>query len=92
MNSSNNLLHSKAGYIVCVRGHLGESWTRWFGVKVQMRLKDNGETEMRCEDCDQAALFGLLRQLHDLGLPLMSVSRWEENREVGDSKQRERTP
>jgi hypothetical protein len=56
-----------------------------------MRLKDNGETEMRCEDCDQAALFGLLRQLHDLGLPLMSVSRWEENREVGDSKQRERT-
>ena len=38
-------------------------------------LEDDGETLLTCPVADQAALYGLLRKVRDLGLPLISVTR-----------------
>ena len=37
--------------------------------------EEGGETLLTCPVADQAALYGLLRKVRDLGLPLMSVTR-----------------
>jgi hypothetical protein len=40
---------------------------------VTITLEDDGETLLTCPVADQAALYGLLRKVRDLGLPLISV-------------------
>jgi hypothetical protein len=37
--------------------------------------EEGGETLLTCPVVDQAALYGLLRKVRDLGLPLISVTR-----------------
>jgi hypothetical protein len=61
-------------YQIRLQGHLGRHWTEWFG-DVTITLEDNGETLLTCSVVDQAALYGLLRKVRDLGLPLISVTR-----------------
>jgi len=60
-------------YQIRVKGHLGPQWTDWFG-GLTITLEDNGETLLTCPVVDQAALYGLLRKVRDLGLPLISVT------------------
>jgi hypothetical protein len=60
-------------YQIRIEGHLGPQWTEWFG-DVTITLVDNGETLLACQVVDQAALYGLLRKVRDLGLPLISVT------------------
>jgi hypothetical protein len=69
-------------YQVRLQGHLGRGWTAWFG-DVTITLEDNGETLLTCPVVDQAALYGLLRKVRDLGLPLISVTRAEPGRADG---------
>jgi hypothetical protein len=58
-----------------VQGRLsGEHWSQWFG-GLAVTTDDNGETTIRGEIADQAALYGLLARLRDLALPLLSVNR-----------------
>ena len=59
-------------YEICVRGHLDPRWSDWFE-GFEIALKDNGETRLSGPVVDQAALFGLLMKVRDLGLPLVSV-------------------
>jgi len=40
-----------------------------------LTLEDNGDTLLTGMVVDQAALHGLLRQVRDLGMPLISVMR-----------------
>jgi hypothetical protein len=62
-------------YEIRVRGRLtGERWSQWFG-GLAVTTDDNGETIIRGEIVDQAALYGLLARLRDLALPLLSVNR-----------------
>ena len=61
-------------YQIRIKGHLGRNWTEWFG-GLTITLEDNGETLLTCPVVDQAALYGLLRKVRDLGLPLISVTR-----------------
>ena len=61
-------------YQIRIKGHLGPQWADWFG-GVTITLEDNGETLLTCPVADQAALYGLLRKVRDLGLPLISVTR-----------------
>lgn len=61
-------------YQIRLQGHLGRNWTDWFG-DVAITLQDNGETLLTCPVVDQAALYGLLRKVRDLSLPLISVTR-----------------
>ena len=74
-------------YQIRLQGHLGQNWTDWFG-DVTITLQDNGETLLTCPVVDQAALYGLLRKVRDLGLPLISVTRAQTDQIDGpDSKQ-----
>ena len=64
-------------YQIRVKGHLRPQWTDWFEGLV-ITLEDNGETLLSGVVVDQAALHGLLRRIRDLGMPLVSVSRKEQ--------------
>lgn len=61
-------------YQIRLHGHLDKDWQDWFG-DVTITSEDDGTTLMICQVLDQAALHGLLRQIRDLGLPLISVNR-----------------
>ena len=63
-------------YQIKLEGHLGDQWTTWFE-GLTITLEENGETLLIGPVVDQAALFGLLRKVRDLGLPLISVVRVE---------------
>jgi hypothetical protein len=61
-------------YEIRIKGHLGCKWTDWFdGLTIQ--LQDNGETLLTGPVVDQAALYGLLKKVRDVGTPLVSVMR-----------------
>lgn len=61
-------------YQIRLRGHLGGQWTNWFE-GLAITLENNGDTLLTGPVADQAALFGLLRKVRDLGLPLVAVNR-----------------
>ena len=69
-------------YQIRVKGHLGRNWTGWFE-GLTITLEENGETLLTCPVVDQAALYGLLRKVRDLGLPLVSVARAEPGQAGG---------
>jgi hypothetical protein len=60
-------------YEIRVRGHLAARWADWFDGFTLTPASD-GTTVLDGFVVDQAALHGVLRQLADLGLPLLSVS------------------
>lgn len=63
-------------YQIRVKNHLDSSWTDWFeGMTVT--LEENGDTLLIGPVADQAALYGLLKKVRDLGMPLVSVNRVE---------------
>jgi hypothetical protein len=61
-------------YQIRIKGHLGSEWTDWFEGLI-ITLEDNGETLLTGAVVDQAALYGLLRKVRDVGMPLLSVMR-----------------
>lgn len=63
-------------YEIRIQGHLSTQWTAWFE-DFTITLEDNGETLLTGVVVDQAALHSLLRQIRDLGMPLISVNRAE---------------
>lgn len=63
-------------YQIRLEGHLGCQWIAWFE-GLTIALEDNGETLLTGRVADQAALYGLLRRVRDLALPLVSVNRVE---------------
>src|SRR3712207_3561267 len=74
-------------YQIWIKGHLGPQWTDWFG-GLTITLEESGESLLTCQVADQAALYGLLRKVRDLSLPLISVTRAEPGQIDGpDSKQ-----
>ena len=66
-------------YQVRLKGHLNRQWTDWFG-GLTITLEDNGDTLLTGPVTDQAALYGLLKKVRDLGIPLVSVNRVEPGR------------
>jgi hypothetical protein len=60
-------------YQIRLKGHLGRQWTAWFE-GLSITLEENGETLLTGPVVDQAALYGLLRKMRDLGLPLLTVT------------------
>jgi len=63
-------------YQIRIEGHLDEQWTDWFS-GLSFCIEENGDTLLTGAIADQAALFGLLKKIRDLGLPLVSVNRVE---------------
>jgi hypothetical protein len=63
-------------YEVRLQGHLDDRWADWLGGLTLTRT-DDGETRLRGPVADQAALHGLLRNVRDLGLPLLLIRQVE---------------
>ena len=65
-------------YQITVKGQLDQQWTDWFeGLTVQPT--ESGETLLTGVVIDQAMLHSLLRKVRDLGMPLISVVRVNED-------------
>ena len=74
--------HKTGSYEIRVEGHLDGRWATWFdGLSLSQR--GDGTTIISGAVVDQAALYGLLRKVRDLGLPLVSVIRVEAERANG---------
>jgi hypothetical protein len=65
---------SSGRYEIRFHGHLHSRWAGWFD-GLMVTNEGDGTTLVVGAVTDQAALHGLLRKLHDLGLPLLSVTR-----------------
>ena len=78
-------IHSQddpALYEIRLRGHLPDRWAGWFG-EVSIGLEEDGTTLLTCPVLDQAALYGLLKKVRSLGLPLLSVNHVESGKVNG---------
>jgi hypothetical protein len=66
--------HDESGlYEIRLKGHLDDRWSDWFG-GLTITLEEDGDTLLTGPVVDQAALYGLLKKVRDLGMPLVSVS------------------
>jgi hypothetical protein len=74
--------HEPAPYEIRLQGHLPDRWAGWFG-DVTIGVDEDGTTVLTCPAIDQAALYGLLKKVRSLGLPLLAVNRVEPNHSVG---------
>lgn len=71
-----------SGYEIRVKGHLDARWATWFDGLSFIQAGD-GTTIIYGAVVDQAALYGLLRKVRDLGLLLVSVIRVESEQANG---------
>lgn len=60
-------------YEIRIKGHLDQQWSEWFD-GLAITLEENGDTLLTGPVVDQAALYGLLKKVRDLGMPLLSVN------------------
>ena len=63
-------------YQIKVKGQLDPRWSEWFD-GLTISHEPDGSTILSGPVVDQAALYGILLKLHNLNLPLLSVSRVE---------------
>ena len=68
--------HEPRLYEIRLKGHLDARWTDWFE-DLSLTHASDGTTMLSGPVVDQAALYGLLRKVRDLGLPLVSVIQVE---------------
>ncbi|MCP4932798.1 MAG: hypothetical protein GY927_01030 [bacterium] len=61
-------------FCIRVEGHLDKTWSEWLG-EMEMTYLPDGSTTLVGSLPDQAALFGLLIKLRDLGVSLLDVKR-----------------
>ena len=61
-----------------IRGKISQDWEDWFG-GLKITHQTDGCTVLRGSVRDQSALYGLLSQLSNLGVQLISVSSESEN-------------
>src|SRR5215212_3316197 len=64
--------HEPGCYEICLKGYLDARWADWFE-GLSFVHESDGTTILSGPVVDQAALYGLLRKVRDLGLPLISV-------------------
>ena len=72
-SDTQNAYHSSKFYEICLQGHLDAQWTDWFD-GLSISLEGNGITRLTGQIADQAALYGLLAKIRDLGIPLISLT------------------
>jgi hypothetical protein len=65
-------------YRIRIRGHLDPGWSDWFD-GLTITQEDDGTTTLSGPLTDQAALYGLLSRLRDLGATLLTVERLASN-------------
>jgi hypothetical protein len=65
-------------YEIRLAGHLDAHWATWFD-GLSVRRDVDRTTVISGAIADQAALHGLLQRVRDLGLPLVSVTRVDDD-------------
>jgi hypothetical protein len=81
MMSDKQKLNKKLNQLQCyeirLKGHLDDQWAEWFeGLTITLEEDD---TLLTGPVIDQAALYGLLKKVRDLGIPLLSVVQVQSN-------------
>jgi hypothetical protein len=66
-------------YVIQLKGHLEARWVKWFD-GLSITLEQNGNTLLCGPVADQSALYGILKKVRDLGIPLVSVNPLENVR------------
>jgi hypothetical protein len=84
--TSNNNSGQPMIYQIRIEGCLDHQWADWFG-GLTITQDENGETLLTGQVIDQAALFGLLKKVRDLGMPLLAVNRVYPARPMGKNSQ-----
>jgi hypothetical protein len=71
-----SILRKPRIYHIRIEGHLSDHWFDWFeGITITQ--EEDGNTLLSGPVIDDAALYGLLKRVRDLGMPLLSVNRPE---------------
>ncbi len=70
-----------AVYEIRLRGHIDPGWSEWLD-GFAITHEAGGESRLSGVVPDQAALFGLLAKVSDLGLPLLAVQIRDGDRDV----------
>ncbi len=65
--------HNPDRYEIRLKGHLDSRWAAWFD-GLSLTNESDGTTIIHGPVVDQAALYGLLQKVRDIGLPLVSVT------------------
>ncbi len=69
-----------------IKGHINKQWSEWFdGITINHSGSDNTILSGRVPD--QAALYGIIARLRDLGMQLSSVSSEEIEENSHEHKQ-----
>ena len=74
MDRPRSLDDMPARYQIQVRGTLDPRWSDWFD-QLSISHDAEGNTVLAGQLSDQAALYGLINRLRDLGLTLLAVAR-----------------
>jgi hypothetical protein len=72
MSNNPEPMHTRS-YQIRIKGQFDATWTDWFaGLTVTPEAE--GTTLLTAEGIDQAALYGILKKIRDLGISLISVN------------------
>jgi hypothetical protein len=66
-----------ARYHIRINGTLDLRWSDWFDGFTITHI--NGDTILEGLVSDQAALYGIIAKIRDLGLPLLSITKLDPN-------------
>ena len=67
------MMNEHIHYHIKIKGHLQPCWQDWFD-GLTIIQEDDGNTLLTGPVADQAALYGLLRKVRDLGMALLSIN------------------
>ena len=73
-HSPKSNLRAPTIYEIRLKGLLSDRWSNWLE-GMAITPQEGGETLLTGPVIDDAALYGLLKKVRDLGMPLISVNR-----------------
>ena len=68
-------------YKIRIKGHLDDRWADWFG-DLKLTQQPDGTTVLSGPVVDQAALYGVLTKIHNLGMPLLELYQLADEAQV----------
>ena len=71
-NYASSSLHQPRHYCITIQGHLHPRWSEWFE-NLTISQQPDGTTTLSGLVVDQAALYGLIIKLRDMGIPLLAL-------------------
>jgi len=79
MSETPNNNHSQPKqYEIRLQGHIDAQWANWFE-GFEITHTTDGETILTGAVIDEVALYGFLRNIRNLGIPLIALNRIKTN-------------